>query len=503
MKKFLITTLCLLLALCSLAGCTATENIYYKYDVLSRLSFLKTFADEPLREELDTYLNSVTKEVLNAKESEQDALLQTHYDEMLSLSKTYFSSLMQSPEGTAQEALLSLVRTADYFGNLKAAQQCYTAITALTEAQRQIFLEQTADIQFSLAPTAQRSEIDAVRTFVRELAQNDAAATENYRKAMAALQTTATHSAAYEFIDPYDFRMAGEAEVLATLRHLQTAGYAGIVFEFSWYDDKIAYFDTERESMSRYASVLERFLSAAKTTGMKVFVGLSYVPRMPDLSNAFDEAWLKEEANLNAALAREIYAKYAAYRDIFAGWYVPTQLYSLHQLQVDDVSPLWGNYLSTVKTALNAIDPALPLLICPTVYSANKSTQGTIQKQWELILEKAGLSETDIVAPLDYFSTANALYTEAVRIRSQNYLQGFYLACKGKTTLGAVLEIFADDSHTVTANRLIHQTESAKSLGATVLFTRYYYYALPNTLEELIYFNFLCDEAPYLPQENS
>lgn len=144
---------------------------------------------------------------------------------------------------------------------------------------------------------------------------------------------------------------------------------------------RTVYYDTElpescfAENAVRYPAMLENCLSAAQKTGVQVFIGLNLADEWWDFA-VKDAAWREKQSALSAAMAKEIHTLYGEkYPDAFHGWYWAWELTNGFQ-----GAEAAAELLNSDLAALDALEPALPLLFSP--FNSKNSGYKSAEREW-------------------------------------------------------------------------------------------------------------------------
>lgn len=149
-----------------------------------------------------------------------------------------------------------------------------------------------------------------------------------------------------------------------------------------------------------YHQTIDNAMRACERNHVKVYLGLG---GMEDWFNVgADSAEFPRFCQISAKVAKDLYnIYYDRYSDIFAGWYIVTELHNDPLLASDQFSNLVQGF-NTVIDALTAINPKLPVMMSPfyNEYGVSLSLSET-KTFWTRFFDSVHFRSGDIFAPQD------------------------------------------------------------------------------------------------------
>lgn len=261
--------------------------------------------------------------------------------------------------------------------------------------------------------------------------------------------------------------------------------------------------------------VLEYALSAAKETGMQVYIGLisdnrwwNYGWGRPELpadkkdtaTESYFATWCEYNGKLNGQMITEIWERYGqAYGEQIAGWYYYNEIWNIDagcKKQDNGAYAIClGNNINYMLDAINESCPEKPMMLSP-FYNQTISTALQYKDFWIDIFEVADFREGDIFAPQDSVG-ANKVSIEDL---------GAWIGCLKKaadTESGLRFwvnnECFNEDYTPAEVSRFIEQMEATSQYAEKhITFSWNHYY---NPLYDVSYTSYNEELKEYLEKE--
>ncbi|HAR62119.1 MAG: hypothetical protein DKM50_08170 [Candidatus Margulisiibacteriota bacterium] len=217
-----------------------------------------------------------------------------------------------------------------------------------------------------------------------------------------------------------------------------------------------AYYPTELAKFTGTATdPVGLSLEAAKTQGLKVWLGLNYTNDWWS-KGANDDVWLTKEYNLSKQIAQELWKLFGAnYGDTIAGFYLPMEVNNLNfdSTAEKHLISVYNDVATYIHTNMNK-----PVMVAPYFVSHADLNALQYAEMWGRIIVSAPI---DIVAVQDGIGAGNATLTDIATWLSP--LRAAIKKNRPATQFWIVLETFTTDYNSAPLSRVLRQLLAEQS----------------------------------------
>jgi hypothetical protein len=219
-------------------------------------------------------------------------------------------------------------------------------------------------------------------------------------------------------------------------------------------------------------NMLKNMFEAAKSTGIKVYVGLCLGNDW--WNNSFtNESWRINNCNLTNQIANEIYTKYkSSYPDTFIGWYYPWEMYTTPK----NYETYWTDMLNRNLDYLTSINSNMPVIFSPYISTVENASVERAKEEFSYLAKNTHFRKGDILCLQDSLGTSTYSADKVIE-----YIKAIKLATQENSNLSFGLDVenyWGNElgGGSASVNRFISQLQISSLYASKIICFSYMHY---------------------------